>query len=332
MTTRNAVLSAFAILLVFSLCAPAQTFSITAGSASAGAGTLPDTLFTPVFPAATAATGVGGDVDAVSMGRPYTDVDYLLGYQFSVDPLSIGSPGSAVFAESGGAVSGDQSADIYYANPFASPGVNAQLWDGNGLPPGPSALGLVEPFSTPGDDLDAWDMRTVGFAATVFFSIDVTYASGLPPGFSSADVYASAATPAYDGLGFFGTYAAAGAIGLDLGGASSDEMDALVVYDNGDGVFGGGATVDTILFSLAPGSAAFVTPGSPYFGLLPGDILFANSLGAAGLHMSGSMLGLLPTDNLNALDTEVVPEPASLALLGLGLVVLVSRSIRRRVV
>lgn len=192
-------------------------------------------------------------------------------------------------------------------------------------PPPPTILG----------DVDAIDLRgTVGGTGSptgVYFT-SLSTASASSAGFSGADIL----------LGGM-VYASALSLGLSV----LDDIDALVVFDDGDGIFLPGT--DIVLFSLAPGSMSL---GSidPVSGLAinEGDILIDDAsavvlLGSSGglaasLHPAES-LGLftirggdLSNGNLNALD--VVPEPTTALLLGLGLAALASRqrSFRRDLV
>ena len=115
---------------------------------------------------------------------------------------------------------------------------------------------------------------------------------------------------------------------VELEESGGDDLQDALREDGGDGV---GVCVnvgdlevgdslfnnqDYVLFSLASGSAAFGNAASPYFGLNASDVLIATAGGLQGLQLPGIQLGLLPTDNLDALD--VVPEPSVILLLLIG--------------
>ena len=108
-------------------------------------------------------------------------------------------------------------------------------------------------------------------------------------------------------------FADASAIGLD----PEDDLDALWLWDVGDrGVLDPG--VDQALFSLAMGSQTLGeldNTGEPLFS--QGDILFTDFTGEFSVWKTASQLGLLPSDNLNALSSSMVPEPGTWVMWGL---------------
>jgi len=91
-------------------------------------------------------------------------------------------------------------------------------------------------------------------------------------------------------------YAGASLLGL-AAGATGDDIDGLIVFDDGDGIYE--PNVDQILFSLARGSPFL---GNSGFG--PADILSRRN-GATTRFCNASDLGLLATDNLDAI--EILP-------------------------
>jgi hypothetical protein len=227
--------------------------------------------------------GVGLDINALSIA--HDPLAPPASFEFSIDRVSMGFPGTAASVE---AAAMDQACDIYST---PADGSNTLLWDGDGVltlpnPPTPM-LGLVEQGPMEGimDDLDAWENDIIGPGTLIFFSLDMATAFGV--GMSAADVLMAPAIPGYDApIPPPATYATALELGLD---PIMDDIDALVVFDDGDYVFGPG---DYILFSLAPSSPSF----------LPGDILQA-SFGSPIIPLipAGS-LGLAPSDNVDALD------------------------------
>lgn len=100
-----------------------------------------------------------------------------------------------------------------------------------------------------------------------------------------------------------------------------DDIDAMVLFDNGNNFFEPG--VDVVLFSLRQGS-----PSLSLSGRSPADLLISSGQGNFALFATAADIGLLPTDELNALellycndidacifDHAIFPEPASALLL-----------------
>jgi hypothetical protein len=173
----------------------------------------------------------------------------------------------------------------------------------------------VGPFDI-GDTLDALDVdEGVGpqYAPfPVYFSMDSMFPDPLegPPvntgsaaahGFVGGDVLVTTAPGAPPIL-----YAAAGQLGLDIvGGADSDDLDAVSIWENGDGVFQPsqqpfdwhtGAT-DMLLFSVRRGSAVIGAPDSLWnLPIEEGDILCPPVLGGPspfpGIFIPAEMIGL----------------------------------------
>ena len=134
---------------------------------------------------------------------------------------------------------------------------------------------------------------------------------GLNPVFqSAADLYTTNAD--------FGTqlFTPAFALGLDSLGPNTDDVDALLVWDQGDaGVWEPG--VDTVLFSLGPGSASL-----ELFGLSAGDVFISDTNGRFAIYETACGLGLTEnceTDDLAlaaAWAHDLPPSPANLDALG----------------
>lgn len=91
-------------------------------------------------------------------------------------------------------------------------------------------------------------------------------------------------------------YAPAAALGLQSG-AAGDDIDALVVFDNGDGVYQ--PALDQIMYSLTRGSPSLL--GGQFS---PADI-FMRSNGVTMRLASFSRLGLAQTDNVDAIEIKV---------------------------
>ena len=300
------------------------------------------------------------EVDALSFGQdaPVSPNGFGAGQlHFSVDSFAMGVLGGPVppNVTSEGPI-GDASADVML-NPRFMPGAplppgpslgHRGIWDGDGMPSGSGfsypGLGLIEPSPpTPGpmafgDNLDALDTLPFfpGVPPVVFFSLDSGGGdplTGLPHngsapahGFAGADVLVSA-------TGGFGPmlYAPAPALGLNLiPGFNPDDVDALILWENGDGIFQAsqvpfdwftGAT-DMLLFSVRRGSAVIGMPDS-IFGIpieegdilttplptgmggvspFPGIFIAAENIGL-GTIRSGTAMGSNFGDDLDALDS-----------------------------
>lgn len=134
---------------------------------------------------------------------------------------------------------------------------------------------------------------------TVFFTISRDSPSlpsmpGIPGQQSGADVFrdSNPAVPGNESL-----YVAASVLGLQPT-ASGDDIDALVVFDDGDEIFEPG--VDAILFSLKRNSISLNQgPRSP------GDLFISRGNYTFSLFAAAENLGLLFNDNVTCL--EIVP-------------------------
>jgi hypothetical protein len=215
------------------------------------------------------------------------------------------------------------------------------------------------PFPPPnqGDNLDALDVGLflAGPPTTIFFSMDAPWpdpltgwplsGGALANGFSAADVMwipFVGAPPA--------VFAPAPMLGLDLiGGPQSDDLDALILWENGSQVFEpapapytwfpmpGAAPTDMLLFSVRRGSAVIGAPDSMFgIPIEEGDILSTPFAGGVSpypsLWMAAENLGLNTVrsgapppfgDELDALDVfggvfpdcnqNNVPDPIDIA-------------------
>ncbi|HPF13475.1 MAG TPA: hypothetical protein PLJ12_04345, partial [Planctomycetota bacterium] len=222
------------------------------------------------------------------------------------------------------------------------------LMDGNGLISGSGfaypGLGLIEP-ATPapmplntGDNLDALDTVPPGVinVGQPYFSLDEAFPdplTGMPNtgtaalnGFVGGDVLTI-----LPGMAAPMVYAPAAILGLNLTPLGPDDLDALILRDNGDGIYQpslspydwlGGAR-DMLLFSVRRGSAVIGMPDSifgipieegdilttpllPFLGGVspfPGIFIAAENLGIATVR-SGTAQGFFG-DDLTALDSYV---------------------------
>ena len=343
-----------------------------------GAGALPDDIFfpkagaPPVLPIPSTGfpgSGPAVEVDALSYGRPLSHFSATAPAHFSVDFAAISAAGTASGIEFSNPSGSEASSDVFFSSYTST---NSLVFDGNGLATGSNpavpALALAEPVSQPPppgtppipptfDDLDGLDLRSptpllASPTGVIYFSLDAATAAGgvYGAGVSAADVFIGIGSsgPVYDGPGAGPTppaspggvpqpYAAELLLGFPTPG---NDIDAVVVYDNGDGIYTSG--LDIVVFSLAPGSSYLGTldpvssiPIEPSDILVDGGTAFALTAGATTapiiLH-AGETLGLITgrssagaqIDNLNALDL-VVPEPTSLGLVLMALAAVAGR-------
>jgi hypothetical protein len=309
-------------------------------------------------------TACGIELDALSDGRDPlptpagtpAPLPPATRWWFSVDEHAVGIAGvtflhAAVRTE---APVGDACADVFVDQglpggplpPFAVPPRNAGTLDGDGLTSASGfayfGLGLVEPnppgttLPEPGDNLDALDIGMSSFPpGGVFLSLDAGFPdplTGKPAGnsaqlqgFRGADVLRVAGPGVTPAL-----YAGATALGLDLLGPGSDDLDALIVGENGVQGYQparvpfawlSSSPKDMLMFSVRRGSAVVGAPDS-IFGLPiePGDVLVPPVTGGVspfpGIFIAAENLGLATVrsgtatafgDELDALETTDPP-------------------------
>lgn len=187
--------------------------------------------------------------------------------------------------------------------PGASVPNNAATLDGNGLVSSTGfvypGLGLIEPNlpsppANPGDNVDALDIGPPPVPGSIqYISLDSGFidprtgiansASAVANGFFGGDVLRTVVAGGVP----LSLYASRTALGLDLvppplGGPDSDDLDALILADNGNNTFQPslipydwvGGTKDMLIFSVRRGSAVIGKPDS-IFGIpiCEGDLL-----------------------------------------------------------
>lgn len=283
----------------------------------------------------------GLEVDALSFGNDKTfntspDPTQRARLFFSVDWAAQGvpivGPPPNLFTEH---LASESASDVYTTPPLPNlplpPGGvpvprNVLVIDGDGE--GTSAggvtyrgLGLVEPHGAPssvfpfanvGDDLDALYIFPTGTSPQrVYFSLDTNHVDPLTgiPGSGSA-----AAQGRFPGTVYFaqvGTtnvleYASAQTLGLDRAGPATDDLDVLILHENGVAGYqkslapydwNGATPTDMLVFSVRRGSAVIGTTdfllGLP---IEEGDLLVPPPLGIAsmppGILIAAENLGL----------------------------------------
>jgi len=215
---------------------------------------------------------------------------------FSVDRVAVGLPGSDVHSQAQPGVE-EAHGDVY----TTLPGSNRLFID-------EQQLGLIPSFF--GDDLDALELYSEPNPYT-YFSVDF-----LSVTVDWTDIWVST------GSGDIGQYADGE---TQIGLLPDDDIDALVLWDLGDGDLDpiANPAIDLALFSLSTFSPSTYTytgldyqPGVPGH-LSPADVLITDFSGGFGLWASATDIGLRSDDELDALDT--VPEPATITLMAIGL-------------
>jgi hypothetical protein len=240
--------------------------------------------------------GVFDNLDALSYGH-----DPILNpLLFSVDRVAVGIPGSDVHAQAGPGVE-SAAGDVYEMDGVI----------GNSVFVNESELDLIPGFFA--DDLDALDVDPASGPLT-FFSIDwLSATNGFGAGDLADDILVSTGDMS------FGVFCeGVSQMGLSPG----DDLDALILD----------AALNVALFSLSSASpSTFTTTGNPYAPgvkgfLSPADVLMTTCNGEFSLWAPAAALGLLPDDELDALDTTVaVGEPAAVSLLTIALLAALGR-------
>lgn len=280
-------------------------------------------------------TPCGIEVDAISYGN---DDRFLLAplatrVYFSVEERAAGHPGSvlipSVRSEGTQPAVHDISADVFVAlmlppGPLPPGGAapeNVAVIDGNGMISGSGAkyrgLGLREPNAPtippdPGDNLDGLALGALpGPAGRVYFSLDACFPD--PAGFpNSCSAQFQGVEPGAvlrkDLAGGLTVYAQASQLGLDLAGPGMDDLDALILWDNGDGIYQpalapydwADGSSDMLLFSVRRGSQV-VGQTDSIFGIpiMPSDLLIPPfggpgllAAGRPGIFFAGETMGL----------------------------------------
>ncbi len=213
---------------------------------------------------------------------------------FSVDRPSVGVAGAPpnVFSESGvGQAAGD-----VYASLLAGANTLSANQDVLGeLPPIPPGVAAIPPI----DNLDALDFH--GGPGLIFALAPGHPYLGASALFGcGADLFFLSGAPAIP-------FAAMGLLGC------ADDVDALQID----------STTGDIWFSLAPGSPSLL-PGSPIVGCAggcsPADIFMAaGGAPPSTLVFPAAALGLLPTDNVDAMAWDPVPPVPSMSPFGMAL-------------
>jgi hypothetical protein len=204
---------------------------------------------------------------------------------FSVSSSSLGAAGVPpdVASES---LLGEAGADVFWGGTLGTPAANVRVLDGDGAPANtPPASGLIETGMNPDDmrALATCDPTHENFGTTL-----VTLAAGSPSlatlGLTPADVLIA---------NFNGPLLGAWFTSASLGLVAGDVIDALAVDINTIG--------SRAVYSLAPGS-----PTLALLGASPADILQTIWPGSPTVLVPATALGLLPTDDIDALD--IVPD------------------------
>ncbi len=207
---------------------------------------------------------------------------------------------------------------------------NVGVLDGNGLQSASGfryrGVGLEEPNPPgtppdPGDNIDAIELGGLpsGPGAAFYFSLDASFVDPLTgvPNTGSAAAAGFLPGQVLRTLVAGGTptvWATTLQLGLDLEGTGTDDLDAIILWENGNGVFNRSITpydwttgaTDMLLFSVRRGSAVVgdldsifgipIEPGDilttpPTLGARPGIFIAAENLGLATARTQGAKFG-----------------------------------------
>jgi len=273
------------------------TFSIDAASPTINGNITPDDVLSPGPVVDIQGRGLGlqdnfsgGVFDSLadfSFGKDPINKDQLY---FSVDRVSVGLPGTAVFKQAAPGIA-SAAEDVFLALPAAHS--NTLFING-------ATLGLTGGFF--GDDIDGLTLNSKPTPNTYFAIGRLSASNNFGNGTLASDLLVSA------GNGHFAVYATNMMMGLN----PRDAIDGLVLdTGNLDQVADPG--IDVALFSLDPFSPdTFTFTGLPYIPCVPGhmspaDVCVTDFTGTFSAFASAANLGLLPDDNVDALAT--IPEP-----------------------
>ena len=268
-------------------------------------------------------TPCGIEVDALSYGN---DARFLLAnlntkVYFSVEERAVGHQGSvlvpSVRSEGGQGAVHDIAADVFVSlilppgpvPPGGAPPENVGVIDGNGLVSASGAkyrgVGLVEPNPPTlppdaGDNLDALALGALPPPnGRVYYSLDACFPD--PAGFpNSCSAQLAGLLPGAvirkDLAGGTTIFALPSQLGLDLAGPGLDDLDALILWENGNGVYDPAlapydwidGSSDMLLFSVRRGSQVIGLSdhllGIP---IMPGDLLLPPPPAPPGMSLLG---------------------------------------------